>query len=59
MGVIRSQRYRKRLVVLQYLVEAQVVLDGVRRVEDGPTGSNNQDETVESLWNKNKDAHRQ
>lgn len=54
MEVIRSQRCRKRLVVIQYLVEAQVVLDGVRGVEDGPTGSDNQDKTVESLWVKQR-----
>lgn len=33
----------------EYLVEAQVVLDGVRRVEDGPTGCEDHDETVERL----------
>ena len=32
-----------------YLVEAQVVLDGVGRVEDGPVGTEDQDEAVESL----------
>lgn len=42
----------KRLVVLQYLVKAQVVLDGVRGVEDGPAGGDNQDKAVESLWVK-------
>ncbi len=41
-------------MVIQYLVEAQVVLDGVRGVEDGPTGSDNQDKTVESLWVKQR-----
>lgn len=30
-------------------MEAQVVLNGVRGVEDGPTGSDNQDESIESL----------
>lgn len=52
--MIKSQGYRKRLVVIQYLVEAQVVLDGVRGVEDGPTGSENHDKTVESLWVKQR-----
>ncbi len=33
-------------------METQVVLNGVRGVEDGPTGSDNQDKTVESLWAK-------
>lgn len=40
------------LAVLQYLVEAQVVLDGVWGVEDDPTGSDDQDKTIESLWVK-------
>lgn len=34
---------------LAYLVEAQIVLDGVRRVEDGPAGSDDEDEAVERL----------
>lgn len=42
----------QRLAVLQYLVEAQVVLDGVWGVEDDPTGSDDQDKTIESLWVK-------
>lgn len=37
----------------QYLVEAQVVLNGVRGVEDGPAGSDNQDKPIESLWSNN------
>lgn len=45
--MIRSQRYEK--FVLWYLVKAQVVLDGVRGVEDGPAGGDNQDKAVESL----------
>lgn len=40
------------LAVLQYLVETQVVLDGVWGVEDDPTGSDDQDKTIESLWVK-------
>lgn len=32
-----------------YLVEAQVVLDGVGGVEDGPAGCDDHDEAVESL----------
>lgn len=52
--VIRSHRYRKSLEVIQHLVEAQVVLDGVRGVEDGTTGGDNQDKTVESLWVKQR-----
>lgn len=31
-------------------MEAEVVLDGVGGVEDGPSGSEDQDEAVESLW---------
>lgn len=38
-----------------YLMEAQIVLNGVRGVEDGPTGSDNQDESIESLL---KQMHR-
>lgn len=48
----QKSEHRKRLVVLQHLVESQVVLDGVRGVKDGPAGSDNQDKTVESLWAK-------
>ena len=43
-------------------MEAQVVLYGVRGVEDGPIGSDDQDKTVESLQVKKKrkkKAHRQ
>lgn len=32
-----------------YLVKAQIILDGVRRVEDGPIGSDDEDKAVESL----------
>lgn len=35
--------------VLEYLVKAQIVLDGVRRVEDGPIGSDDEDKAIESL----------
>lgn len=35
-------------------MEAQIILDGVRRVEDGPTGSDDEDEAVESLWDDQK-----
>lgn len=30
-------------------MKAQIILDGVRRVEDGPTGSDDEDKAVESL----------
>lgn len=39
---------------MQYLVETQVVLDGVRGVENGPIGSDDQDKTIESLWVKQR-----
>lgn len=32
-----------------YLVKSQIILDGVRRVEDGPIGSDDEDKAVESL----------
>lgn len=51
-GDSACQKRHKRLEVIQYLVETQVVLDGVRGVEYGPTGSDNQDKTIESLWIK-------
>lgn len=41
-----------------YLVKAQIVLDGVRRVEDGPIGSDDEDKTVESLWDDQKKLKR-
>lgn len=40
--------------MLAYLVKAQIILDGVRRVEDGPVGSDDQDEAVESLRDHEK-----
>lgn len=33
-------------------MKAQIILDGVRGVEDGPTGSDDEDEAVQSLWDK-------
>lgn len=36
-------------IVQGYLVKAQIILDGVRRVEDGPIGSDDEDKAVESL----------
>lgn len=48
--------FTEALFVLQYLVEAQVVLDGVRGVEDGPTGGDNQDKAVEGLRAKHTDS---
>lgn len=41
-------------LVRAYLVKAQIILDGVRRVEDGPTGSDDEDEAVESLRDNQK-----
>ena len=35
-------------------MEAQVVLDGVRGVEDGPTGGEDHDEAVKSLRAKQR-----
>lgn len=46
--------HRKTQAVIRYLVEAQVVLDGVRGVEDGATGSEDQDEAIESLQVKHR-----
>lgn len=40
--------------MIRYLVEAQIVLDGVRGVEDGPTGGDNHDKTIEGLWAKQR-----
>ena len=39
-----------------YLVEAQVVLDGVGGVEDGPVGAEDQDKAIESL-ERREDKH--
>lgn len=55
-SVSLSQRSDEALFVLQYLVEAQVVLDGVRGVEDGPAGGDNQDKAVEGLRVKHTDS---
>lgn len=41
--------HTRRHVLIPYLVEAQVVLDGVRGVEDGPASGDNQDKTIEGL----------
>lgn len=41
--------YRQRLLLLSYLMKSQVVLNGVRGVEDGSTGSDDQDESIQSL----------
>lgn len=52
-GSVKSD---EALFVLQYLVEAQVLLDGVRGVEDGPAGGDNQDKAVEGLRVKHTDS---
>lgn len=44
-----SERRERVRSVLAYLVKAQIVLDGVRRVEDGPAGSDDEDKAVERL----------
>ena len=45
-GLPRGQRDR------QYLVEAQIILEGMRGVEDCPICGDHQDKTIQSLWAK-------
>lgn len=56
-GVLGSTRRCSVLwfrFVRAYLVKAQIILDGVRRIEDGPTGSDDEDKAVESLQDNQK-----